>query len=143
VPDASRREELRFNFTVKNDSRFNISSAKWDAWLLINGEEKSGRYCQIALDYKKDGGLLAGKSKEDFVTIVGSMERCSQWNTLEVQHAESRIVQMALDEGSVEDFGNRRILPHFSRVRADYEHGIASAQEDLNIGQRLKASLNP
>jgi len=143
VPDVSRREELRFNFTVKNDSRFNISSVKWDAWLLINGEEKSGRYCQIALDYKKDGGLLAGKSKEDFVTIIGSMERCSQWNTLEVQHAESRIVQMALDEGSVEDFGNRRILPHFSRVRADYEHGIASAQEDLKIGQRLKASLNP
>jgi len=143
VPDASRREELRFNFTVKNDSRFNVSSAKWDAWLLINGEEKSGRYCQITLDYKKDGGLLAGKSKDDFVTIVGSTQPCPRWNTLEVQHAASRTVQMTLDEGSVEDLGNRDILPHFSRVRADYEREIANAREDLALGRRLQASLNP
>jgi len=143
VPDASRREELRFNFTVKNDSRFNLSAAKWDTWLLINGEEKSGRYCQISLDYKKDGGLLAGKSKEDFVTVIGSMAQCPRWNTLEVQHAASRTVQMTLDEGSVEDLGSRDILPHFSRVRADYEREIANARQDLELGRRLKASLNP
>jgi len=147
VPDASRREELRFNFTVNNDSRFNVSSVKWDAWLFINDEQtsdqRSGRYCQISLDYKKDGGLSAGKSKNDFITILGATQQCPRWNTLEIQHAQSHTVKVELDAGSVEDFGNRRVLPHFSPVRADYEHSIASAQEDLKVARRLQASLNP
>jgi len=147
VLDASRREELRFNFTVKNDSRFNVSSVKWDTWLFINDEQTSGqttgRYCQISLDYKKDGGLSAGKSKDDFITIQGPMAQCPRWNTLEVQHAQSRIVKIELDAGSVGDFGHRRVLPHFSPVRAGYERSIANAQEDLNVARRLQASLTP
>jgi len=147
ILDASRREELRFNFTVKNDSRFNVSSVKWDAWLFVDNEktrgQTAGRYCQISLDYKKDGGLSAGKSKDDFIMIQGSMAQCPRWNTLEVQHTQSHTVKIELDAGSVEDFGSRRVLPHFSPVRADYERSIASAQEDLNVARRLQASLNP
>jgi len=141
VPDASRREELRFVYTVKNASRFNIASVKWDAWLRINGEETDGRYCQIVSDYKKDGGLLAGQFRDDFITLIGATEQCPRWNTLEVQHAQSRRVKMTLDEGSVADFGNNRILPHFSPVRADYESGIANAQKDLEVAQKMQASL--
>lgn len=51
-----------FVFLTKNDSQFDISYASWDAWLFINGEEKSDRHCKVSAYYKINGGLPRGKS---------------------------------------------------------------------------------
>jgi len=150
VLDVSRQEELRFNFTVTNASRFNIASAKWDAWLFLDAREaqspESGRYCQIISDYTQSGGLASGQSKPDFITLMGVEEsdvtvQCPRWNTLAVQQAAAPVVKITLDAGSALDFNNERILPHVSRTRADYERDIANAQDDLKTAQSMRASL--
>jgi len=147
IPDASGREELRFNFTVNNASQSSLASAKWDARLFLNDKEQTGRYCQITTNYSQTGGLASGNSNAGFVTITpakgsGATTQCPQWNTPEVQQAASPIVKITLDPGSALDLGNTPILPHFSPVRADYERNIASEQEDLKTAQKMRAALN-
>lgn len=129
-----------FAYEVSNGSRFNISSAQWDAWLFLNGEQTTDRHCQVSSYFKHKGGLPAGATKTATVS-VGFMD-CSNWDTLEVQKASTRHFQLKLINSSVRNFDERNVLPHFSPDRAFYEKRIAEATKQVGIATTHRRSVD-
>ena len=128
-----------FVFVSKNESAYDVSSAKWDAWLFIDDEQKSDRHCSVRAYYKTSGGLPRGKTlKSEFK--VGFMD-CRNWDTLEVRNAKTRRFRLDLDPASVENFAEKKILPHFSPTRADYEGAIKAAKDEIEVALKAKATL--
>lgn len=128
-----------FVFEVNNASNFNLSSAQWDAWMFLNGEETSTRHCRVYSSFKYNGGLRAGASMRNNYEI-GFMT-CDNWNTLEVQNAKSKQYQLKLDLASAKNFDERSILPVISPSRADYEKAIADAGKEIEDAKMHKESL--
>lgn len=128
-----------FVFVTKNDSQFDISSATWDAWLFIDGEQKSDRHCRVRAYYKIHGGLPRGKSVK-YAFDVGFMD-CNNWDTLEVRNAKNKQFQLKLDNASVENFSEKKVLPTFSPTRADYEKSIKAAKDEIEVAMKAKATL--
>ena len=128
-----------FVFVTKNDSRFDISSARWNAWLFIDGEQRSERHCALHAFYKVHGGLPRGESLE-YAFNVGFMD-CRNWDTLEVRNATKLQFKLELDPASVEDFGEKTILPHFPLTRARYEKAMVEAKGEIEIARNAKATL--
>lgn len=128
-----------FVYEVSNASKFNLSSAQWDAWLFLNGEETSTRHCKVYSSFKYGGGLRAGASMRKNYE-VGFMA-CENWNTLEVQNAKSKQYQLKLEFASVKDFDEQQVLPVISPSRGDYEKAIADAGKEIENARMHKGSL--
>ena len=128
-----------FVFVTKNDSKFDISSARWNAWLFLNGEERSDRHCTIKAYYKIHGGLPQGKSLK-YSFDVGFMD-CKNWDTLEVRNAQNRQFKLELDNSSVQNFGEKKVLPEFSPTRAYYENAIKAAKDEIEVAMKAKATM--
>lgn len=128
-----------FVFITKNDSQFDISSASWDAWLFINGEEKSDRHCKVSAYYKVHGGLPRGKSMK-YSFDIGFMN-CNNWDTLEVKNAKSKQFKLELDRDSVENFAEKKVRPHFSTTRVTYENRINAAKSEIESAMEAKVAL--
>jgi hypothetical protein len=128
-----------FVFVTQNDSQFDVSSAQWDAWLFIDDEQKSDRHCSVRAYYKVYGGLPHGKSLK-YSFDVGFMD-CTNWDTLEVKNAKTKRFKLELDNASVENFGEKKILPHYSTTRADYENAIKKAKDEIEVAMKAKATL--
>lgn len=145
VTSASLRKTEFFNdpqivFVTQNNSRYGVSQAEWDAWLFLDGEEKSNRYCKVSAYYSVDGGLDSKKSKQ-YSTHNLSFD-CRGWDTIEVQRAKTKNVVMDLDLESVKDFGERKILPSFEVTKATYEDAIKKAKDEIQVAANMKAVLN-
>lgn len=128
-----------FVFITKNDSQFDISSADWDAWLFINGEEKSDRHCKVSAYYKTHGGLPRGGSIQSSFGV--GFTNCNNWDTLEVKKAKSKQFKLELDRDSVENFAEKKVRPQFSTTRATYENEIKAAKSEIESAMTAKAAL--
>ncbi|CAL60809.1 hypothetical protein HEAR0609 [Herminiimonas arsenicoxydans] len=128
--------EIRY--TVTNNSRFNVSKAYLDAWVFVDGEQKSSRSCRVFGYFKSDGGLSAGKTLSTRHSLFSG---CDAWKTLEVKNAKQLQYQMEIDKASVEDFGERKIRPTYSPTRADYEKQLKQDAENVAAVVKLKADL--
>lgn len=126
-------------FVTQNDSRYGISQAEWDAWLLIDGEQHSDRHCTVRAFYSTDGGLDSQKSKEYLGRNIDF--DCNAWNTVEVRRAKSQNIVMQLDFDSVQDFGDRKIMPHYDTTRATYEDAINKAKSEIRLASDMKGTL--
>ncbi len=125
-------------FVAQNNSKYNISSATWNAWLFVDDEPRSERGCRIFTSYKYNGGLASGKSLKSSKDLDFD---CRSWDTLEVRNAKQIRFLFELDDASVEDFGEKKILPTFSPSRADYENKIKLAKDGIAGAMKYKAVL--
>jgi len=151
---SSRKRE--FSFMAHNRSRYNISSAGWNAWLFINDEKTSDRPCKIWSFYKTKGGLSTGESKKLSHDIDWGFD-CRTWGTLEVRQSNSYRFKLELDLKSVEDFAEKRILPQqpstqaVQSARADRERtatainniteSITNTGKEIETAMRMRATL--
>lgn len=128
--------EIRY--TVTNNSRFNVSKAYLNAWVFVDGEQKSNRACRVFGYFKSDGGLSVGKT---LVARHSLFSDCDAWKTLEVKNAKQLQYQMEIDKDSVEDFGERKIRPTFSPTKADFEQQLKQDAENVAAAVKVKADL--
>lgn len=128
-----------FVYEVRNGSRFNLSSAQWNAWLYLNDEDTSTRHCKVYGNFKHHGGLRAASSMQQ--TFEVGFMHCENWNTLEVQNAKNKQYLMELEPASVKNFDEQPILPARSTTRADYETAIAAAQQEAENAKMHRTAL--
>lgn len=126
-------------FITKNESQFDVSSASWNTWLFIGDEQKSDRHCSIHAYYKVHGGLPQGNSLKysSDVSFMG----CRNWDTLEVKNAKNKRFEFKLDTASVQNYGDKKILPNYSPRRADYENAIKAAKDEIEQAVKAKATV--
>ncbi len=130
---------VRLTFVTDNGSRYGVSNADWDAWLFLDNNEKPSASCRISAYYKTDGGLDSGKSKSYSTSRLGF--DCRDWDTIEIQRAKLRNVVMELVPESVQDFGERKILPQFEVSRASYETAMKDLKAEIQAAENYKAVL--
>lgn len=132
--------DATLEYVVRNGSKYDVSSVRFDAWVFVDGEERSDRKCELYGFFKREGGLASGKSLKLLATPRGM--NCRSWNTLEVQKAKALSYRADIDVESVENFADKRILPELSKpTRSDYEQAIERSEEAIATAVRAKASL--
>jgi len=131
----------KISFRVENDSRFTVSAALWDAWLLIGEEESSDRHGSLKFDYTylQAKGLRPGY----FVEYTDySIERGLEWLfDFDARLNKSSRVVLKLDKKSVKDAEGNQILPPFSDVIDEYERKSKNAAKEIDFALLMKATL--
>jgi len=133
------RSEL--SFVAHNNSKYDISSAKWEAWLFLDGEKESSRKCVISGYFKYDGGLGSGRSLESKHRL-DSFNACESWDTLQARNARRKDFQFKLVDAEVMSFDEQPVVPRYSPTRSDYESQLASTKDNIATAMQAKAALS-
>lgn len=129
-----------FTYQIQNNSRFDISKASWDAWLFVDDEERSDRYCIISGYFASKGGLPSGKSIT-YTADVGFMD-CRSWTHLDVKNAKQTQFRLDLRQDSVANFSEKQVLPKLTQpTRAEYEEAISNAKAQVETALLHKAAV--
>lgn len=133
------RSEL--SFVTHNNSKYDISSAKWEAWLFLDGEKESSRKCIISGYFKYHGGLASGRSLESKQRL-DSFSACESWDTLQARNARHKDFQFKLVDAEVMSFDEQPVVPRYSPTRGDYESKLASTKNNIATAMQAKAALS-
>lgn len=128
------------SFIVRNNSKYDISSAEWDAWLFLDGEQESTRKCTVYGKFKYQGGLASGRTLDDTQEL--NLGACESWDTLQVRNARQKHFQFKLVEAKVMGYDEKPVVPRYSPSRRDYEDQIATAKNNIARAVEAKAALS-
>lgn len=126
-------------YTTTNNSQYDIGSAQWKAWVFLNGEQRTTRSMDVYASYGHyKNGLKSGASTK----MTESTFSSDQLKTAEVKTAKEIKIQLELDLLSVNDLGERRIMPFFEKRHIDYKEAIAKVEANIEGAKAHKATLN-
>jgi len=102
----------KLTFSVVNDSRFKIGALNWNAWLFLDGADKSEAGYRLHRNYKQTK-LLAMESGKAYVEKhdIGNVAGDFAWTSQVAMQAKRREVQVEPRYESIEDMDGNKILP--------------------------------
>lgn len=129
-----KNEELIY--TTDNKSRYNLSTAGWQVWVIADGQMPSNRSMYTTGDYGRAlNGLDSGTSGQ-LKELTGFYR--DKVHSVGIKRAKSVVVQMDLDPESVQDLQGHPILPKFDVSKADYTRVIRETRTNIAAAKKFK-----